>query len=77
MNLFRTPKWDSVAREWTRPLDRKYLRVCAVYKLLKRRKIGRAKALELLAARHTLTEMRALTETVSIWRQYPLKDMLP
>jgi hypothetical protein len=56
-------------------IDWKYIRVCAVYKLLKRRRIGRARALELLAACHTKWEMRSLESTVSIWGRH-LK-MLP
>lgn len=69
MNLFRcTPD---------RSLDRKYLRVCAVYRLLKRHVIGQARALELLAQRHAPKEMQTLRGTVSLWRAHPIKDMRP
>jgi hypothetical protein len=68
MNAFRIHPDD--------PLDRKYLRVCAVYRLLKRHVIGRARALELLAQRHTAGEMKSLQGTVSLWRG-PIPDMLP
>lgn len=68
MNLFRqTPD---------RSLDRKYLRVCAVYRLLKVKRIGAARALELLAQRHSQTEMKSLRGTVELWRAHPLRDML-
>jgi hypothetical protein len=59
------------------PLDRKYLRVCAVYRLLRLRKIGKSKAIELLAARHSKAEMVALVATVEMWRAGPLKEMMP
>jgi hypothetical protein len=61
----------------TGELDRKYLRVCAVYRLLRRKKIGRAQATRLLAQRHSPTEMKALNGTMDLWRQWPIKDMLP
>lgn len=65
MNLFRcTPD---------KSLDRKYLRTCAVYRLLKQKRIGFARALELLAERHGSN----LRGTVELWRAHPLKDMLP
>jgi len=67
MNLFRTPKWDSEAREWTRPLDLKYLRICSVYRLLKHRKIDKARAMELLSQRHNSKEMKSLAGTVECW----------
>lgn len=69
MNLFRCTPDGS--------LDRKYLRVCAVYRLLKRKAIGKARAIELLAQRHTQTEMKTLRATVSLWQSHPLKEMLP
>lgn len=58
-------------------LDRKYLRVCAVYRLLAKHVIGQARALELLAQRHTAAEMALLRRTVECWRAYPIKDMRP
>lgn len=67
MNLFRQAKDGS--------LDRKYLRVCAVYRLLKRKAIGKARALELLAQNHTEAEMKTLRGTVELWRAHSLKDM--
>lgn len=69
MNLFRQTK--------DRSLDRKYLRVCAVYRLLRKQVIGRARALELLAQKHTAAEMATLRGTVDLWRAHPIKNMLP
>lgn len=61
----------------TGELDRKYLRVCAVYRLLIRKRIGRARATELLAERHSPTEMKSLQGTVDLWKMWPIKEMLP
>lgn len=70
MNCFRQTKDQS--------LDRKYLRVAAVYRLLRKQRIGQARALALLAEKHGRTEMRTLRGTVELWSQYPLKGiMLP
>lgn len=77
MNLFRCTKWDPVALAWARSLDLKYLRVCSVYRLLKRGAIGKGRALELLAQRHTPGEMKTLRATVGIWQAGPIKDMQP
>lgn len=60
----------------TGDLDKKYLRVCSVYRLLKRRRIGQARAMELLAQRHTAKEMAVLKGTVELWKPH-IKDMLP
>ena len=69
MNLFRqTPDGR---------LDKKYLRVCAVYRLLKRHVIGKAEGLRLLAQRHTEREMKNLCGTVDLWHAHPIKDMRP
>lgn len=68
MNLFRAGTKDG-------SLDLKYLRVCSVYRLLKRKRIGHARALELLAERHTGHEMKTLHGTVSLWKQH-IPDML-
>ncbi len=68
MNLFRCGTPDG-------SLDRKYLRVCAVYRLLKKQIIGQQRALELLAKRHTSSEMKMLRGTVELWKAHPLKDM--
>ncbi len=70
MNLFRAGMKDG-------SLDRKYLRVCAVYRLLRKQIIGQARALELLAQRHTAKEMETLKGTVGLWRAHPLPEMLP
>lgn len=59
----------------TGALDRKYLRVAAVYRLLRKGIIGRARAMELLAQRHTPAEMRTLRGTVELWAAGPLKGM--
>lgn len=67
MNLFRTPILDRATGEWTRPLDRKFLRVCAVYRLMKRGVIDKTRALEFLADRHTPAEMKTLRGTVELW----------
>lgn len=69
MNIFRCGTKDG-------SLDMKYLRVCSVYRLLKRKVIGQARALELLAQRHTQAEMKTLRRTVELWRGGPLRDML-
>jgi hypothetical protein len=61
----------------TGALDKKYLRVCSVYRLLRKKRIGQARAMELLAQRHTASEMKTLRGTVELWRAHPLKDMLP
>lgn len=55
--------------------NRKYLRVCSVYRLLKRGVIGYSRARELLAQRHTEREMQTLDATISIWKSGPFKDM--
>lgn len=54
-------------------LDRKYLRVCAVYRMMKRCGLGKERALELLAGRHTKKEMAILRGTVELWLSGPLK----
>lgn len=59
MNLYRcTPD---------RSLNLKFLRVCAVYRCMKRYGIGKARALELLAERHSESEMKLLRGTVELW----------
>lgn len=70
MNIFRSGTPDG-------SLDKKFLRVCAVYRLLKNHRIGRVRALELLAERHCETEMRSLRGTVDLWKAHPIRDMLP
>lgn len=77
MNIFRTPKWNAKTKTWERPLNRKFLRVCTVYRLLKRQIIGKSRALELLAERHTGKEMKILRATVDLWQAQPIKNMLP
>lgn len=67
MNLFRTPVFDKASGEWMRPLDRKYLRICVVYRLMKRGIIDKTRALELLAQRHSPAEMKTLRGTVELW----------
>jgi hypothetical protein len=56
-------------------LDRKYLRVCVCYRLLKRGVIGQARALELLSQVHTKGEMKTIAGTVEMWKAGPLKNM--
>ncbi len=68
MNIFRIGTKDG-------SLDRKYLRVAAVYRLLRKQIIGQARALELLAEKHTAKEMQALKGTVEIWRAHSLREM--
>lgn len=65
--------WNPMTGE----LDRKYLRVCAVYRLLKRRKIGKKDAMKLLADKHTASEMKILKGTVEGWASGPIKNMAP
>ena len=69
MNLFRAGTKDG-------SLDKKYLRVCAVYRLLRKQVIGQARALELLAQRHSAKEMATLRGTVELWRAHPLPNLL-
>lgn len=54
-------------------LDRQFLRVCAVHRLLARRRIGKSRALELLAQRRVSHHV-ALVE---LWRGNHMRDMLP
>lgn len=68
MNLFRTPKWNAQTKTWERPLDRKFLRLCAAYRLLKKGLIDKSRALELIAERHSAQEMKTLRMTVELWR---------
>jgi hypothetical protein len=63
---FQTGKWNH-----------KYLRVCSVYRLLRKQVIGKARALELLAQRHSPKEMQTLRATVGLWQAHPLPNMLP
>lgn len=58
-------------------LDRQYLRTCAVHKLLARKRIGFARALELLAARNPQSQMPTMKACVEQWRANHLKEMLP
>lgn len=71
MNAFRPRPGD--------PLDRKYLRNCAVYKLLKLRKIGEARALELMLqkAGGGRYAQRVTEQLLSVWKQGSFKDMQP
>lgn len=63
MNLFRcTPD---------RSLDKRYLRVASVYRLLSKHRIGKARAVELLGQRGVTKPLRL----VELWQAYPLKDM--
>lgn len=62
---FRTGQWNH-----------KYLRVGAVYRLLRKQIIGKTRALELLAERHSEKEMQSLRGTVELWRG-PIPGMLP
>lgn len=64
MNIFRCGTPDG-------RLDKSYLRVCAVYKLLKNRRINKARAIELLAQRR-VPSRRALIE---IWLAGPLRHL--
>ena len=64
---------------WSGKLDRRYLRTCAVYRLLKLGKIGQAEAGQ-IANRKIRGEPRQpdyLKGTIEIWKSGPLKDMLP
>lgn len=64
MNAFRcTPD---------RQLDRVYLRTCAVYRLLRQRRIGQARAVALL-----ICPVRTRAGLVELWKGGPLPDMLP
>ncbi len=67
MNLFRQTADKS--------LDRKYLRVCAVYRLMSRGLVGKSRAIELLAEKHSTREMQTLQATVELWIANPFKRM--
>jgi hypothetical protein len=67
MNLFRQTNDGS--------LDRKYLRVCIVYRLMRKQIIGKARAIELLAERHSASEMKMLRGTVDLWIANPFKHL--
>jgi hypothetical protein len=74
MNVFRCNE--------DRSLDRVYLRTCAIYRLLKSKRIGQAQALELQGRRFRCWTYRPvskdyLTPTIEIWKSGPIKDMLP
>lgn len=63
MNLFRcTPD---------KSLDREYLRICAVYRLLAGQKIGKARAIELLTERRVKNPV-ALVE---LWIANPFRHL--
>lgn len=66
MNMFRcTPD---------KSLDKVYLRTCAVYKLLKQRKIGKQRAIELLTIQESkYTDTRK--NLVELWLAHPLKHL--
>jgi len=64
-------------------LDRLYLRTCAIYRLLKYRRIDRATALELQNRRYASPESSTgrngpprdyLTRTIEIWLSGPLSE---
>ena len=63
---FQTGKWNH-----------KHFRVRSVYRLLRAKRIGKARALELLAKRHCAKELRALNSTIDGWKEFAIKDMLP
>lgn len=67
MNLFRAPVFDKATGEWSRPLDKKFLRLCAVRRLMKRGIVDKTRAIELIAQRHSPTEMKTLRKTVELW----------
>lgn len=55
--------------------NKKYLRVCAVYRLLKKEIINRQQAMKFLAERHSQKEMKILKGTVEQWFQYSLSHL--
>jgi hypothetical protein len=60
MNIFRcTPD---------KSLDKVYLRTCVVYRLLKRERIGKARAAQLLKVSNPL-------RLIELWQSGPLKNM--
>lgn len=63
MNLFRCTPDQS--------LDREYLRICAVHRLLSRKRIGFARAVELLGERRVKEPKRL----VELWRGSHLAEM--
>ena len=67
MNLFRSPVWNEEAREWSRPLDKRFLRVCATRKLLKAGKINEDRAIQLLAERYPKRDHKILPAVIAMW----------
>ncbi len=63
MNLFRCTPDGS--------LDKQYLRICAVYRLLKKQRIGKARATQLMKARG----VKCAPATVEMWMANPLKNI--
>lgn len=57
----------------TGKLDRAYLRTCVLSRLLKRKKIGQTRAIELAKEYHK----DGLRGTIELWKEYHIKDMLP
>lgn len=59
-------------------LDREYLRTSAIYRLLKRRKIDRARAIELQSHRYANGKGSPrdgyLTKTIDMWLSGPLSE---
>lgn len=65
MNIFRcTPD---------RSLDKQYLRTCAVYKLLKKGRIDKSRAIELLTINDYYGSRKRLIE---LWLNGPLKNLV-
>lgn len=61
-------------------LDTVYMRTCAIYRLLKSKRIGEAGAKELAARpirRAYKRNPNHLDATIAIWKREVMKDMLP
>lgn len=67
MNLYRCTPDGS--------LDRKYLRTCAVYRLLKKARISKARGLELLVQRHGASQARTMRALIELWLSGPLRGI--
>lgn len=59
-------------------LQRDYLRVCSIHRLLKAKRIGQAEALRLskLPLRGN-AKPRDITGTIGLWKANHIRDMLP
>ncbi len=69
-NLFHTPKPHRPANQLYSAgrLDKRYLRMCAAYRLVKRGRIGKDRALALIMERHSPAEEPGMKICVGLWK---------